>query len=71
MTWGSDGLLETHKKILGPEEKVQSLSYRLTPIRSYKDKSQPGKITGYQASHRFRGDIGDLGRLGAVCAVAP
>lgn len=62
----SDGLLQAMKKILGPEEKIQTLSYRLTPVRSYKDKTKPGEITGYQAIHRFKMEVRDLARLGTV-----
>jgi uncharacterized protein YggE len=62
----SESLLQALKKILGPEEKIQTLSYRLTPVRSYKDKSKPGEIAGYQAIHRFKVEIRDLERLGTV-----
>ena len=50
----SEGLLQALKKVLGPEEKVQSLSYRLTPLRSYQSKAKPEAITGYQTIHRFK-----------------
>jgi hypothetical protein len=66
----SEGLLQAVKKVLGPEEKIQSLSYRLIPLRSYKDKAKPEAITGYQAVHRFKVEIRDLVRLGLVIDTA-
>jgi uncharacterized protein YggE len=62
----SEELLKALKKTMGPEEKVQSLGYFLTPRRSRKDKTRPAEIIGYQASHRFQVKIRDLGRLGVV-----
>jgi uncharacterized protein YggE len=66
----AEGLLAALKKMLGPEEKVQSLSFRLTPVRTQKDRSRPAEITAYQAIHRFQAQIRDLGRLGAVLDAA-
>lgn len=66
----SEGLLQALKKVLGPEEKVQSLSYRLTPLRSYQSKAKPEAITGYQAIHRFKVEVRDLARLGTVIDTA-
>ncbi len=62
----SDGLLQALKKILKPEEKIQTLGYRLMPMRSYKDKAKPEAITGFQAIHRFKVEVRDLERLGMV-----
>lgn len=62
----ADSLLAALKKLLGPDEKIQTLGFRLTPVRSSKDKSRPPEITGYQAVHRFRVEIRELGRLGTV-----
>lgn len=62
----SDGLLQALKNILKPEEKIQTLSYRLVPLRSYKDKAKPEAITGYQAIHRFKVEVRDLEQLGTV-----
>jgi uncharacterized protein YggE len=62
----SEGLLQAMKKILGPEEKIQTLSYRLVPLRSYKDKTKPAEITGYQAINRFKMEVRDLARLGTI-----
>jgi uncharacterized protein YggE len=59
----ADGLLKAVKKLLAPEEKVQSLGYRLTPLRS-REKSRPREITGYQAIHRFQVQVRDLAKLG-------
>jgi uncharacterized protein YggE len=66
----SDALLKALKKGLGPAEKVQSLSYRLTPLRSYQSKTKPEAITGYQAIHRFKAEVRDLARLGLVMDTA-
>lgn len=62
----SEGLLQAMKKILKPEEKIQTLSYRLVPLRSYKDKSKTETITGYQAIHRFKMEVRDLEHLGTA-----
>jgi len=61
----ADGLLKAVKKLLGPEEKIQSLGYRLMPLRS-RDKTRPGEITGYQAINRFQTQVRDLAKLGTV-----
>ncbi|MHB8069629.1 MAG: SIMPL domain-containing protein [Desulfobaccales bacterium] len=60
----SESLLQAMKKILKPEEKIQTLSYRLIPLRSYKDKTKTETITGYQAIHRFQVEVRDLEKLG-------
>lgn len=66
----SDSLLMALKQILGPKEKIQSLSYRLNPLRSYQSKAKPEAITGYQAVHRFKVEVRDLARLGLVIDTA-
>jgi uncharacterized protein YggE len=66
----SDGLLQVMKKVLKPEEKIQTLSYRLVPLRSYQDKAKPQAITGYQAMHRFKVEVRDPVRLGLVIDTA-
>ena len=66
----SDALLQALKKVLGPEEKIQSLGYRLTPLRSYQSKTKPEGITGYQAVHRFKVEVRDLARLGTLIDTA-
>lgn len=66
----SDSLLRALKKMLGPDEKIQSLSYRLNPLRTTKNKTQPPAITGYQALHRFQMQVRDLGKLGPVLDAA-
>jgi len=66
----SDALLQAMKKILKPEEKIQTLSYRLMPMRSYKDKTKPEAVTGFRAIHRFKVEIRDLERLGAALDTA-
>jgi len=66
----SDGLLQAMKKILKPEDKIQTLSYRLMPLRSYQDKAKTETITGYQAINRFKVEVRDLERLGLVLDTA-
>jgi uncharacterized protein len=66
----SEGLLQALKKALAPEEKVQSLGYRLTPVRAAKDKTRPAEITGYQAVNRFQVKVRRLDKLGAVIDTA-
>jgi uncharacterized protein YggE len=66
----SDALLQALKKVLKPEEKIKTLSYRLVPLRSYQDKAKPQAITGYQAMHRFQVEVRDPARLGLVIDTA-
>lgn len=62
----SDDLLRALKKVLTPEDKVQTLSFRLIPMHAPKDKTQPPEVKGYQALHRFKVEVYDAGRLGTV-----
>ncbi|MFZ5450708.1 MAG: SIMPL domain-containing protein [Thermodesulfobacteriota bacterium] len=66
----SDALLKALKKVLKPEEKIQSLSYRLNPLRSFQSKEKPAAITGYQAVHRFKVEVKDPLRLALVLDTA-
>jgi uncharacterized protein YggE len=66
----ADNLLQALKKVLGPEEKIQSLGYRLNPVRSAKNKTQPPVVTAYQALNRFQVQIRDLAKLGQVLDTA-
>ena len=66
----SDALLKAIKKVLQPEETIQTLSYRLNPLRNYRSKEKPNAITGYQAMHRFKVKVMDPLRLGLVIDTA-
>lgn len=62
----ADRLLAAVKPALGPEDKVRTLGYRLTPVHSSKDKSSPPEIKGYQAINRLEVKIMDVARVGKV-----
>ncbi|MDD2903662.1 MAG: SIMPL domain-containing protein [Syntrophales bacterium] len=66
----SDALLKAIKKVLQPDETIQSLSYRLNPLRNYRSKEKPEAITGYQAVHRFKVEVKDPLRLALVLDTA-
>jgi uncharacterized protein YggE len=66
----AEGLLQAVKKLLGPEEKIRTLSYRLFPVYAPQDKAHPPEIKGYRASHRFQVQVRDLGRPGEVIDTA-
>jgi uncharacterized protein len=58
------------KKVLGPEDKVRTLSYSLTPVRAYKSKSSPPKIKAYRAVNRVEVKVMEMGRLVTVMDTA-
>ena len=62
----TDGVVNALKKVLGAEDKLRTLGYRLTPVRSYKDKTSPGEIKAYRAVNRLEVKIMDTARLGPV-----
>jgi uncharacterized protein YggE len=62
----ADRLLAAVKKVLGPQDKIRTLGYRLMPVRSYKSKSSPPEIKAYRAINRFEVKIMDVARLGTV-----
>jgi uncharacterized protein YggE len=66
----AEALLKALKKMLGAEEKVQSLSYRVVPVRTYLEKPRRWELTGYKAENRFQVKLRDLTRLGAVIDTA-
>jgi hypothetical protein len=67
----ADAVLKAVKPGLGPEDKLRTLGYRLTPVHSYdKDKSSPPEIKGYRAINRFEIKIMDVARLGTVIDTA-
>ena len=56
--------------MLGPEDKVRTLGYRLMPVHSYKDKSSPPEIKGYRAVNQIEVKVLDVARLGTVIDTA-
>jgi uncharacterized protein YggE len=62
----ADQALKALQQVLGPEDKIRTLGYRLTPVHSYKDKSPPPETRGYRAVNRLEVKIMDVARLGAV-----
>ncbi len=66
----ADQVLQALKQVLGPEDKVQTLGYRLLPVYSSKDKSSPPEIKAYRAVNRVEVKIMDVARLGGVIDTA-
>jgi len=66
----ADAMLKALKPVLGPEDKLRTLGYRLMPVHSYKDKSSPPEIKGYRAVNQFEVKIMDAPRLGTVIDTA-
>jgi uncharacterized protein YggE len=66
----SETLLAALKPVLGPEDRLRTLSFRLQPMRAPKDKTHPLEIRGYQAVHTLEVKVKDLERLGRVLDMA-
>jgi uncharacterized protein YggE len=66
----ADRVLKAVKPVLGPEDKLRTLGYRLMPVHSYKDKSSPPEIKGYRAINQLEVKVLDVGRLGTVIDTA-
>jgi uncharacterized protein len=72
----SEALLNAMKGFLKPEEKIQSVSYRVYPIYQQKEKVQAGQkirtdeVVGYKVEHFFRVELRDLTRIGQVSDLA-
>jgi uncharacterized protein YggE len=64
------GVLSAVKQVLGPEDKLRTLGYRLMPVHSYKDKSSPPEIKGYRAVNQLEVKVLDVARLGTVIDTA-
>jgi uncharacterized protein YggE len=62
----ADTLLKALKPLLGPEEKLKSLFYRVFPVSTYNQKLRRSEITGYRAENLFQVELRDLARLGSV-----
>jgi uncharacterized protein YggE len=65
-----DRVLAAVKPALGPEDKVRTLGYRLTPVYSYEDKTSPPEIKGYRAVNRLEVKIMDAARVGKMIDTA-
>uniref|UniRef100_A0A7V4G7Z9 DUF541 domain-containing protein n=1 Tax=Desulfobacca acetoxidans TaxID=60893 RepID=A0A7V4G7Z9_9BACT len=72
----AEKFLAAVKKALGPEDKVQTLDYRVFPLFRTKEqvrgkeKLRTDEIAGYRAFHRFKVELQDLGKIGAVSDTA-
>jgi len=62
----AETLLKALKPILGPEEKLKSLGYRVFPVSTYNQKLRRSEITGYRAENLFQVELRELSRLGSV-----
>ncbi len=63
-------LLAAVKPVLGPEDKLRTLGYRLLPVHAYKNKSSPPEIKGYRAVNQLEVKVLDVARLGTVIDTA-
>jgi hypothetical protein len=66
----ADQILKALKQVLGAEDKVRTLGYRLMPVHSYKDKTSPQEVKAYRAVNRLEIKIMDVARLGGVLDTA-
>jgi uncharacterized protein len=66
----ADSLLKALKRVLGPDDKVRTLSYRLMPVYSYKEKATPPEVKGYRADNRIEVKVMDVSRVGTVIDTA-
>ena len=66
----ANAVLAAVKPVLGPEDKLRTLGYRLLPVHSYKDKSSPPEIKGYRAVNELEVKVMDVARLGTVIDTA-
>jgi uncharacterized protein YggE len=62
----AEHFLSAVKKVLGPEDKIRTLGYRLMPVRSSQSKSSPPEIKAYRAVNRLEVKIMDVARVGTV-----
>ena len=66
----ADRVLKAVKQVLGPEDKLRTLGYRLMPVYAAKDKSSPPEIKAYRAVNQPRGEDRGSGPLGPVMDAA-
>jgi hypothetical protein len=63
-------LLAAVKSVLGPEDKLRTLGYRLLPVHAYENKSSPPQIKGYRAVNLLEVKVMDVARVGTVIDTA-
>ena len=66
----ADALLQALKKVLGPQDQLRTLSYRLMPVYVAKDKHSPPEIKAYRALNRLEVKVLEVARLGEVIDTA-
>jgi uncharacterized protein YggE len=66
----ASALLAAVKPVLGPQDKLRTLGYRLLPVHAYKDKTSPPEIKGYRAVNQLEVNVLDVARLGTVIDTA-
>ena len=66
----ANAVLAAVKPVLGPEDKLRTLGYRLTPVHSYRDKSSPSEINGSRAVNQVEVKVMEVARLGTVIDTA-
>jgi len=66
----ANAVLAAVKPVLGPEDKLRTLGYRLLPVHASKDKSSPPEIKGYRAVNQIEVKVLDVARLGTVIDTA-
>jgi uncharacterized protein len=64
------GVLSAVKPVLGSEDKLRTLGYRLMPVHAAKDKASPPEIKGYRAVNQIEVKVMDVARLGSVIDTA-
>ena len=66
----ADALLQALKKVLGPQDQLRTLSYRLMPVYAAPDKHSPPVIKAYRALNRLEVKVLEVARLGEVIDTA-
>jgi uncharacterized protein YggE len=72
----AEGFLTAIKRVLGKDDQVKTLQYRVMPIFRRVEKAQgkrkiyTDEIAGYRASHRFEVELRDLEKIGKVADTA-
>jgi uncharacterized protein YggE len=66
----ADALLQALKKVLGPQDQLRTLSYRLIPVYAAKSKHAPPEIKAYRALNRLEVKVRDVPRLAGVIDTA-
>lgn len=66
----AEAVLSALKQVLGPEDKIRTLGYRLQPVHSPKDKTSPPEIKAYRAVNRLEVKVMDVARLAGVLDAA-